>query len=532
MKGSLRWRIGLTLFVALLAIIYVLPTLPGVKESALGRFLPDEKINLGLDLQGGIHLTLGVDIDKAMENKLAQLGADIRSMAREEKVAVTRPEVRGEDIIFTLLKVDQKERMDKLLEDDLGTVLEVDSVKQLPEDKVEYVLAMTSGYRKFFADMTLDQAVKTIRNRIDEFGVTEPDIRKQEGHRIQVQLPGLKDPDRAIQILRRTAHLEFKIVEEGVDMEKAKKGVLPPGCELSALLRPNVDGTYTETPIVLRKDAAMTGENIEDAHTTFDSFNQPSIAMSFNARGAREFERVTSENVKKQMAIVLDGKVYSAPTIQEKISGGRASITGRFTQDEARDLAIVLRAGALPAPVTVLEQRTVGPTLGQESIDAGLNSALIGLAVVVAFMVVYYAFAGLVADFVLMLNILLIMAGLAGFGATLTLPGIAGIILTIGMAVDANVLIFERIREELKNGRTPRAALEEGYNRATLTIFDANITTIIAAVILYQFGTGPIRGFAVTLSLGIVASMFTAIFVSRILFDLWLSRKPGAQLSI
>jgi len=257
------------------------------------------------------------------------------------------------------------------------------------------------------------------------------------------------------------------------------------------------------------------------------------VSMTFNSRGARIFGRVTGENVKERLAIVLDGEVYSAPVIQDKITGGRAQITGRFSTDEAHDLAIVLRAGALPAPVNVLEERSVGPSLGQESIDKGVKAALLGGALVLLFMALYYSFAGVVADLVLVLNIVLIMAGLAAFGATLTLPGIAGIILTIGMAVDANVIIFERIREEIRRGLTPRAAIDEGYSKATLTILDANVTTVIAAIILYQFGTGPIRGFAVTLTLGILASMFTAIFVSRILFDLWTAkRKPGAALSI
>jgi preprotein translocase subunit SecD len=379
----------------------------------------------------------------------------------------------------------------------------------------------------------MDQAIKTIRNRIDQFGVAEPDIRRQQGNRIQVQLPGLQDPERAINLVGQTAHLEFKMVDDSADMDKAVSGILPPGRELSTLVTTHAGGGQTEAPIVLRKDAVLTGEYITDARVQLDQWNQPYVAISFNARGGTIFANLTAENVNKRMAIVLDGKVYSAPVIQEKITGGKASITGNFTKEEARDLAVVLRAGSLPAPVVILEQRTVGPSLGQESIDNGIMAALVGLGLVLAFMVVYYGFAGLVADMVLCLNIMLIMSGLALFGATLTLPGIAGIILTIGMAVDANVIIFERIREELRRGLTVRAAIDEGYSRATLTILDANVTTIIAAIILYQFGTGPVRGFAVTLTLGIISSMFTAIFVSRILFDLYTkSRADGARLSI
>ncbi len=529
MKGSLRWRIALTLVVTILGVLYMLPSiLP--QDSPLRDMLPKERISLGLDLMGGIHLTLGVEVDKAVENALSQTGQDLRALAREEEIVLLRPAVdEKKRLQFVLLKGEQQEALEALLRKTYKN-LEVVEKKPLEDGKWQYTLRFDDEYRNYLADMAQDQAVKTIRNRIDQFGVAEPDIRKQQDYRIQVQLPGLDDPKRAIEVLGKTAHLEFKLVDEEADLQKALQGILPPDSELSSLQERNPDGTFRTQPIVLKKDALMTGEYITDAFVNFDSFNQPYVLMNFNSAGARLFERITGENVKKRLAIVLDGKVYSAPVIQEKIMGGRASISGRFTTEEGRDLAIVLRAGALPAPVEVLEERSVGPSLGQESIDKGINAAIIGGCVVLVFMLVYYGIGGLVADTVLALNIILIMAGLAGFGATLTLPGIAGIILTIGMAVDANVLIFERIREELAKGLTPRAAVDEGYSRATLTILDANVTTVLAAAILYQFGTGPIRGFAVTLILGILASMFTAIFVSRIFFDLWLQRSKGATL--
>ncbi len=533
MKGNLRWRIALTLLVAVWGVVYALPSvMPEGKDTFLSGVLPNDRIHLGLDLQGGIHLTLGVDIDKALDNALSRAGQNIKADARDEGIRILRPTVgKSGKLQFVLLKVDNQTKLEGLLSKNFKE-LNQDSKEGLKDGRIRYSLSFKKEYKKYLADMTLDQAIKTIRNRIDQFGVTEPDIRKQQDYRIQVQLPGLKDPERAIQVLGQTAHLEFKIADDEADMAQAQKGVLPPGDELSYIHKANPDGTETKTPIVLRADAVMTGENIADANTSFNSFNQPYVTLTFDSKGARDFDRITGENVKKRMAIVLDGKVYSAPTIQERIMGGRASITGHFTVEEARDLAIVLRAGALPAPVKVLEERSVGPSLGQESIDKGIYAALTGGVIVVLFMAVYYSFAGIVADIVLVFNILLIMAGLASFGATLTLPGIAGIILTIGMAVDANVLIFERIREELRRGMSVREALNEGYSRATLTILDANLTTIIAAVILYQFGTGPIRGFAVTLSLGILASMFTAIFVSRILFDLWIGRRQQVKLSI
>ncbi len=534
MNGSLRWRIILTLVVLLLGTAYLLPSLPSVDKTALSRFLPEDKINLGLDLKGGIHLTLGVDVKKALDNTLARIGDDLRAVARDEEIMVLKPKVIGGDKLeAVLLRKEQQKGLEKILDKQFN-YMNVESKVVNPDGKVKYIFTPSSEYKKFFAKQTLDQAVKTIRNRIDQFGVAEPDIRKQQSsNRIQVQLPGLSDPERAIKIIGKTAHLEFKMVDDGADMKKAKKGIVPPGRELTVIRHRLADGSYAERPIVVKKDAVLTGEYITDAQTRFDQFNQAYVSMSFNARGAKIFERITGENIKKRMAIVLDGKVYSAPVIQDRISGGDASITGGFSTEEAHDLAIVLRAGSLPAPVKILEQRTVGPSLGQESIDKGVTAAMVGSVIILAFMLVYYGFAGVVANFVLVLNVVLILAGLACFGATLTLPGIAGIILTIGMAVDANVIIFERIREEIRRGLTARAAVEEGYSRATLTILDANITTVIAAIILYQFGTGPVRGFAVTLTLGILTSMFTAIFVSRILFDLYTSKRAAdAPLSI
>ncbi|NCC24631.1 MAG: protein translocase subunit SecD [Deltaproteobacteria bacterium] len=533
MNRSLRWRIVLTVCVALLAIAYVLPTFPSLVTDGLKRILPERQISLGLDLKGGMHLTLGVDVKKAVANSMAQTGRNLRDEAREQKIAVFRPEVTPEGMLtFALLKKDQQKQLEDLL---AASFRQVQIVNRADEgnDRMVYSLALKPEDQTNLEKLTIEQAVKTIRNRIDQFGVSEPDIRRQQDNRIQVQLPGLDDPERAIQIIGKTAHLEFMLVDDTADVSKAVQGVLPPGDALYFLHKKLADGTISKQPMVLKSEVVLTGEYITDARTQFDSYGQPYVSLNFSDRGAKIFERITAENVKKRLAIVLDGAIYSAPVIQEKIGGGRASISGQFTTDEAHDLALVLRAGSLPAPVEILEERTIGPSLGQESIDKGVLSALIGGALILVFMIVYYGFAGIIADIALIFNILLIMAGLAGFGATLTLPGIAGIILTIGMAVDANVLIFERIREELRKGFSPRAAVDEGYSRATLTILDANVTTIIAAVVLYQFGTGPIRGFAVTLTLGILASMFTALFVSRILFDYWLKKRPAnAALSI
>ncbi|NDV19150.1 protein translocase subunit SecD [Pseudodesulfovibrio sp. JC047] len=529
---SLRWRAIAALVVLVLGLAYMLPSIPGVKDSAIGKILPGDSVNLGLDLKGGINLTLGVDMDTAMDNNLARLGDDLKAVARDKEIFVLRPNVLNESQIeVVLLKSEQKDAFEDVI--NKYTQFAIENTHLMDGGKEKYVLTISPQYRKDIEKLTMEQAIKTIRNRIDQFGVAEPDIRRQQDNRIQVQLPGLQDPERAIKIIGQTAHLEFKMVDDAADVAKAQQGILAPGRELAVLLKKLPNGQYAESPIVLKRDAVLTGEYVTDAKVQLDNWNSPYVAITFNARGGAIFTNLTTENVNKRMAIVLDGKVYSAPVIQERISGGRASITGQFNREEARDLAVVLRAGSLPAPVEILEQRSVGPSLGQESIDNGVMSAFIGMAMVLGFMVIYYSFAGLVADIVLCLNIMLILAGLAAFGATLTLPGIAGIILTIGMAVDANVIIFERIREELRRGLSASQAVAEGYGRATLTILDANVTTVIAAVILYQFGTGPVRGFAVTLTLGIITSMFTAIFVSRILFELYLkSRSDSAKLSI
>ncbi|MBU1001372.1 MAG: protein translocase subunit SecD [Proteobacteria bacterium] len=529
MKGTLRYRIVLALVVALLGLAWALPSFVD-KDSALRTVLPDDEINLGLDLKGGVHLTLEVDVPKAVEYSLGQMGQDIKAGTLEEKIVVTKAAVLpGEKLQLFVVRQEMQEGFEAYLNEHYGSSLSIGLTEAQSDGTIRYVLAMSPDYRKNVERLTVDQAVKTMRNRIDQFGVAEPDIRKQQGSRIQVQLPGLDDPQRAIELIGRTAHLEFKLVDDAVTPAQARiKGreVLP-----HKILK--ADGTYRTESIVVYKEALLSGEYIANAGTNFNQFGQAYVTMTFNAAGGRKFARITGENEGRRLAIVLDGEVYSAPVIRAKIVGGSAQIEGNFSTEEAHDLAVTLRSGSLPAPVNILEERSVGPSLGQESIDKGIKSTLIGFALVLVFMALYYGFGGIVANLVLLLNIVLIMAGLAAFGATLTLPGIAGIILTIGMAVDANVIIFERIREELRRGLSRGQAIAEGYGRATLTIMDANVTTIIAAIILYQFGTGPIRGFAVTLTLGILASMFTAIFVSRILFDLFPGiKKPVSGLTI
>ena len=380
----------------------------------------------------------------------------------------------------------------------------------------------------------MDQALETIRNRIDQFGVAEPTIQRQGSRNIVVQLPGIKDAERAIQLIGKTARLEFRLVDEQHSVDEALKGRVPEGSEVLYERKVNKQtGEVSRIPLLLKKQAILTGDALTNAEVKIGSqFNEPYVSIEFDREGARRFERITAENVGKRLAIVLDNSVYSAPVIRERISGGQAQITGSFTIEEARDLAIVLRAGALPAPVRIEYESIVGPSLGQDSIRQGLRAGLIGSMIVVLFMLIYYRLSGLVANVALALNILLLLAGLGYFHATLTLPGIAGIVLTLGMAVDANVLIFERIREEARLGKPPRAAIDAGFARAWSAILDGNVTTLIAAVMLFQFGTGPIKGFAVTLSLGLIANLFTAVFVCKVIFDSALAFRPIQRLSI
>ena len=508
------WRIPVVGLVLLVAVIYVIPTFkPG--------WWPNKQINLGLDLQGGMHLVLEVKTEKAVESTLERIRNELRGYFRDDQIRHRGIDYSGKkSLSVKLLDAGDTAKVEDLLKKNYG---DVEILSSAMENGVQTLkIGLTDEWAQQIKKQATEQALETIRNRIDQFGVSEPDIRVQGERRIQIQLPGIQDTERAKELIGKTALLEFKLLDDEHDLASALDGNVPPGSEI---LYQAVD-SETETaaaqkqPYLVKKRTLMTGEYLTDARVQIDSqFNEPYVAIDFDRKGARIFERVTDENVKKRLAIVLDNKVYSAPTIQEKIPGGSARITGSFNAQDAHDLAIVLRAGSLPAPVEIIEERTVGPSLGHDSITKGLYSMLVGGLLVLLFMVVYYKGAGLIADFVLVLNILLIAGGLAAFGATLTLPGIAGIILTIGMAVDANVLIFERIREEMRLGKTPIAAITNGFDRASLTILDANVTTLIAALVLFQFGTGPVKGFAVTLSLGVLASLFTALVISRLIFD-------------
>lgn len=532
MLKNLRWRGVMVLVLILLAFLYLTPTLSGKLPGWWSSILPQEEIHLGLDLQGGMHLVLGVEVDKAVENALDMDLEGLKTELRERNIRFRELGRQGiEGLAVTLMREGDEEALQDLVDTQYR---EYSKEADPNKEGASYRLTLNSETKTQVRQMAADQVLKSIRNRIDQFGVSEPDIRPQEGYRLLIQLPGVKDPDRALALINQTALLEFKLVDESMSAEAALGGTVPPGSEIlyEVSSDPETGDLIKTNPHLLKKRTLLTGEYVKDASVRFNQYNEPYVSLSFDSKGGRQFARITEQNVGKQLAIVLDNNVHSAPVINEPIPSGEAMISGRYTIDTARDLAIVLRAGALPAPVKTLEERTVGPSLGQDSIDKGRNSMIVGGVVVLVFMIIYYGFAGLIADLAVLLNILFIMAVLAALEATLTLPGIAGMILTVGMAVDANVLIFERIREELRLGKPPRAAIEGGYSKALVTILDANVTTFIVALVLFQFGTGPVRGFAATLSIGIVASLITAIFVTRVVFDYLYVHRRWKKVSI
>jgi len=521
---SLKWRIAVVLAVFLVSMAYTLPTF----TDKLPSWWTDKKVSLGLDLKGGIHLVMGADLNVVVENSAGRAADEFRrALAEEEITAINVAKGQGVTIEAEFPDAATMKKAEALLGKQFSNL----SVAR--RDGLKLTLTLTPAEVTYTKEITARQALETIRNRVDMFGVAEPDIRPQGEDRIVIQLPGMDDPKRAVALIGKTALLEFKLVDDARTAEWALANGIPAGMEIVYERQVDRDGTETRIPYLLKKVPLMTGEGLVDARVTMSGrMGEPEVSIVFDSRGARQFERITGEYIHRRMAIVLDGLVYSAPVIQTKIAGGRAVITGSGNVDEARDLAVALRAGALPAPVSVLEERTVGPTLGSDSIKMGYQAGLLGLGAVILFMAVYYRRSGLIADAALLFNVPIILAVLAGFGATLTLPGIFGLVLTLGMAVDANVLIFERIREELRAGKTPRAAVAAGFGRAFWTIFDSNLTTLITAMVLYQFGSGPIRGFAVTLSVGILSSMFTAIFFSRVVFDVMLRGRRSDRLSI
>lgn len=529
---SIFWRILLLLGFTLLALILFLPSTPF--SSRLPSFWIDNvsKITLGLDLQGGMHIVLEVQQEKAVETYVDRLRGQVEGLMKEERVPFTGVKRLGIDTLVLSYPSGSNIKVVQTINEvmaDTFTIFETPS-----QDGNSIKFKLTQDEQDRIKDWATSQALETIRNRIDKFGVTEPVIQRQASKEIVIQLPGLKDPQRAINLIGKTAVLEFRLLDERSDMDMALKGIMPRGSEILYQKETNPEtGVTREIPYLVKKTTLLTGDTISDARVAFDTrFNEPYVSLKFNRQGARVFAKITGDNVGKRLAIILDGNVYSAPNIREKIGGGNAQISGGFTHTEAVDLAIALRAGALPAPVEIIQNVTVGPTLGKDSIEAGIKAAILGGILVVIFMLIYYKLSGIIAIIAVCLNLLMLMGAMAYFSATLTLPGIAGILLTIGMGVDANVLIFERIKEELRAGRTPRSAVDAGYDRAWWTIVDSQVTTLITAAVLFQFGSGPIKGFAVTLSLGIIINLFTALVGTKVSFDLINSRGMLKKLSI
>src|SRR5881409_4009061 len=518
MPRNLRTRIIIVLVVLLGSLWYLYP--------------PKKAINLGLDLQGGIHLVLGVETDKHVASQTDRAAEDFKAALERRGIAARRVAREGLASIVVELASPQS------WNDALTVANEFQSFDRSDEDQAagRFRLTMQSRAVARLRDDAVRQGVETIRNRVDQFGVAEPTITRQGDDRILIQLPGVQDPERAKALIGKTALLEFKLVNESASVEQAVAGQVPPGSELVYQRRVDKQTKVErKVPYVVQKRTLLTGAELNSAEVQADP-NSPGnwqVAIEFNPVGTRIFGEITEQNVGKHLAIILDGNVYSAPRINERIPGGRAVITGQFTVDEARDLAIVLRAGALPAPVVVLEERTVGPSLGADSIRQGLFAITASAAVVFVFMIFYYRLSGLIADVALGLNLLLLFACMAAIGATLTLPGLAGIALTVGMAVDTNILIFERIREELRVGKTPRASIEAGFRRALRTIVDTHLTVMGTAIILLSFGTSSVKGFGVSLFIGLGASLFTAYFFTRLLFDLvYMGRRKLEQVSI
>jgi preprotein translocase subunit SecD len=513
------WKKLLVLFVVALGIVYALPNLlPSGEESDSG-LLPGQKINLGLDLQGGSHLLMLVNMEVVETERLNSLGETIRQEFRTEKIRFSDLKVENRSVSVSVRKADDVGAAEQIF-DELGRGLITTN------DSQSYQISFDEAGLIELRNQTIEQSMEIIRRRIDPDGTKEPVIQRQGKDRVLVQLPGVDDPETIKRLLGRTAKLTFQLVDTSLTgAEAITRGRVPPG----SVLLPG-DGENSQSYVV-EKRVMVSGEMLDGATASFDQNNRPSVSFTLNATGAKKFGRVTGSNIGRPFAIVLDGKVVSAPTIQSQIFGS-GQITGQFSVAETNELALILRAGALPAPLIVLEERSIGPGLGADSVVAGKIAAAVGLMLVIIYMLLSYGLFGALADVALMVNIILILAALSALQATLTLPGIAGIVLTMGMAVDANVLVFERIREELRRGRSVMAAIDGGYQRAISTIVDSNLTTLFAALFLYLFGSGPIKGFAVTLAIGILTSLFTAVMVTRLLIVIWLERKRPRTLEL
>ncbi|HWB47992.1 MAG TPA: protein translocase subunit SecD [Stellaceae bacterium] len=515
-----QWKVLLIVGVCALGVLFSLPNLfTPAQLAALPSVVPHKQVALGLDLRGGSYLLLQVDVAAAQNEQLNSIVDNVRDALRSARIGYTDLNVQNGAIVFTIRDLDRI--------DDAHTALaKIDpalGVEITPSGagKMAFTTQATDQRRQ----QAVDQSIEIIRRRIDETGTKEPTIQRQGQDRILVELPGIDNPEHVKALLGKTAKLAFQLVDQSVTVDDARKGRMPPG---DTILPSEERAARAGQPpfYLVRKRVMVSGDTLVDAQATFQN-NEPVVSFRFDSAGAKRFGDATKENVGKPFAIVLDNKVISAPVIREPILGGSGIISGSFTVQSASDLALLLRAGALPAPITILEERTVGPDLGADSIHAGAVASVVGVVLVVIFMFLFYGLFGLFADIALIFNLCLMLGALSLLGATLTLPGIAGIALTMGMAVDANVLIYERIREEMRSGRTMLSSLEAGFTRAFGTILDSHVTTLVAGILLYWLGSGPVKGFAVTLSVGVLTSLFSAILVTRLQIVSWLRRwKP------
>ena len=518
---KLNYRIVLLIIATIFGLVYSIPSFTQSEEG--------KKITLGLDLQGGLHMLLGVKTEEAVNSQLKSIASGMKHFSERNDILIDGIGVSDGEVVFELLDTDDATAVDEHLKTIEGAVVHA--------SEGQYAIGMTPEAVEKLKLQAVDQAIETIRNRLDQFGLAEPTVAKQGLDKILVELPGIKTPEeeqRARELISRAAKLELMAVDEDRAMRVGEMNEVEAAGYgdkiLEDAIAPGVKHLVNEIPI-------LDGSMLTDAQVGYDQNNRPVINFTLNSEGAQIFGDFTGKSVGKRLAIVLDGKVYSAPVINERIGGGSGQISGNYTTAEANDLAIALRSGALLAPIYMMEKRSVGPSLGADSIQASMIALIGGFVLVAVFMIVYYGMAGVVANIALVVNLLLIIAIMALFGATLTLPGMAGIVLTVGMAVDANVIISERIRELIREGHSVRKAIEAGYDNAMRSIVDANITTLIAAVVLYVYGTGAIKGFAITISIGILASMLTAILGTHGIYQMLenrmgKSKTPGKYFGI
>jgi preprotein translocase subunit SecD len=528
-----RWK---ALAIILTALVVCLCAVPNFFPEATVKTWPafaQRRLVLGLDLQGGSYLLLEVDANAVKKDKLDQLRDDVRRVLRDNKIVYTGLAAKPDSVEVRITKdTDASTALSKLreLSQPLGGLLGSNGQRSLDVADAGGGLIRMTVPPAAITDRTrqaVEQSITIIEKRVNQLGTVEPLIQRQGVDRILVQVPGLQDPTRLKALLGQTAKMDFRMVDTTVPPDQAIQGRVPPDSELlQSAESPN-------TPYVVKKQVLVSGGDLTDAQPGFDQRNgQPIVSFKFNTSGSRKFAQATIDNVKQPFAIVLDNKVISAPVIQEPITGGQGQISGNFTVQQANDLAILLRAGALPAPLTIIEERTVGPGLGQDSIESGERAAYVGSILVIVFMLLTYRLFGVFANIAVAINVAMIFGLLSLLNATLTLPGIAGIVLTVGIAVDSNVLIYERIREEIRGGRTAISAIDAGFKRALSTILDSNITTFIAAAVLFYVGTGPVRGFAVTLGIGIVTTVFTAFTLTRLIVAGWVRWKRPQRVPI